>query len=254
MVNTKTPIGEIINYLYNNETVIEDKNLFNSIQNIIDLIVLRTSEKGVEQSFLSLKEEVFDIRIQIIRNPSLIEEISKNSSEVLKERIEDQFSQITKHTNLEFAFVNTLNLYEKISGTTLNKFEGDLLNASSNLPNVDYAGFFKLLESLIPSKEVDTIKKFTDASLALDFCFIVADLIFENKLQLKEKEIKKLSASLKNAIEAYGVISSVMGIWEPEEEDETPWIRNIKILISLNESHFISNQHSVDDLKNMWVA
>ncbi len=39
--------------------------------------MLRTSEKGVEQAFLSLKEEVFDIRIQIIRNPSLIEEISK---------------------------------------------------------------------------------------------------------------------------------------------------------------------------------
>ncbi len=33
MVNTKIPIGEIMNYLYNNETVIEDKNLFNSVKN-----------------------------------------------------------------------------------------------------------------------------------------------------------------------------------------------------------------------------
>lgn len=122
------------------------------------------------------------------------------------------------------------------------------------LLNVDCAGFLKLLENLIPSKEFNTIKKFTDTSLVLDFCFIVADLIFENKLQLTDKEIKKLSAYLKNTIEAYGVISSVMGIWEPEEDDETPWIHNIKILISLNESHFISKQHSVDDLKNMWVA
>ncbi len=154
---------------------------------------------------------------------------------------------------MEFAFVNTLNLSEKVSDTTLNKFEGDLLNTSRNLPNVDYAGFLKLLENLILSKEFNTIKKFTDTSLVLDFCFIKADLIFENKLQLKDKEIKKLSAYLKNAIEAYGVISFVMGIWEPEE-DETPWIRNIKILISLNESHFISKQHSVDDLKNRWVA
>lgn len=122
------------------------------------------------------------------------------------------------------------------------------------LLNVDCAGFLKLLENLIPSKEFNTIKKFTDTSLVLDFCFIVADLIFENKLQLTDKEIKKLSAYLKNTIEAYGFISSVMGIWEPEEDDETPWIHNIKILISLNESHFISKQHSVDDLKNMWVA
>ena len=255
MITTENPIGEMISFLYRKDDFNDEKTLIKDIRSLIDLIIIRTKKNGVNDTLKSLQDDLFKLRLEFINEPELFNEITNNLNNSIQDRINLQYNKTTTHKNLELAFVNSINIYNQISSNQFNLLAEDSFHLFKNIPKLDYKGFTNLIKSL-PGKESKLILSYLDSSISLDYALIVSELIFDEKLKLKNTEIEKLILILKNSIEDYAVLSNIFGFWTPADEDETQWIRNIKIRISLFESKLSENQNDIssDDLKNMLVA
>ena len=254
MITTEIPIGKALNYLYKNESFYKNEILIKQIRNLVDLILIRSKNMGVDETLKSLEDDLFKLRLEFISDPKLLNEIIQNLNDSIEERIKFQYSKTTNHQNLETAYVNSLHICKQISSNQFNLLSDESLNTFKNIPKLNYKSFIDLLNSF-PGKDSKLIISYLNSSIALDFAFVTSELIFDDKLKLKKTEIEKLILILKNSIEDYALLSYQFGIWKPKDIDESQWIRNIKIRISLFESKQLSdNSVSSNDIKNMLVA
>lgn len=256
MITTETPIGEVINFLYKNDSFYEEKPLFKEIRNLVDLIIIRSKKDGVAKTFKYLESDLFKLRLDILNESNLFQDIIGDLNNSIQERIKFQFKKTTNHKNLELAFVNSISIYGEISSNLIELLPEKSFNSFKHLPQLNYEDFTDLLRSL-PGKESKLILSYLNSSISLDYALIVSELIFDDKLRLKKSEIENLILILKNSIEEYAVFSYRFGFWSPSNEDESQWIRNIKIRISLFESKFASdndNNLSSNDINEMLVA
>lgn len=256
MITTETPIGEIINFLYNNEKLFKNKVLSRKIKNLMDLINLRVKKDGVAYTLKSVEDNLFKIRLDIINDNQISKEITKNLNNTIQERINFQFSQNTSQKKLELAFIKSLSIYGEIVKNISDKLSQNTFSSIKKANQIDYNNFKDLLKSL-PGKENQYIISYLNSSIALDFAFILSEQIFDNKLKLNKIEIENLISLLKNAIEDYAVYSCYFGSWEPSDDDESQWIRNIKIRISLFESKFqsdLDSKLSSNEIKKIIIA
>jgi len=253
MITTETPIGEIINFLYKSDNLNRDEYLFKKVRNLVDLIVLRVKEYGLKETLHFLEDDLFKLRIELINESEILQDITKNLNKNIQNRIKLQFDNKTNQETLELAFVTSIKIYGEIAENIIEKSSENTFTSIKHLSKLDYKDFIDLLKSL-PGKESQFIISFIKSSIALDFAIIVSELIFGNKLKLRKSEIENLILILKNSIEEYAIFSYQFGFWEPSAEDESKWIRNIKIRISLFESKSISNNYTSNDIKNMLVA
>lgn len=67
----------------------------------------------------------------------------------------------------------------------------------------------------------------------MDFGSTTCDLLFNEEFDITKKEKQALSSLLKNATEDFAICSVLSGLWIPDDDDESSWIRNIKIRLSL---------------------
>lgn len=253
MITTQTPIGEIINYIHRNSDSYENSHVFSKIEKLIDLIIIRTGKNGVHHSLDSLLDDIFKLRFEIINKPELIDSIFSDLNNHLEERIQQQFNKSTKYRELEQAFVNSINIYRQIADSILSKISDGPFVSIKSLSTYQYEDVVNFLNSL-PGRESQFILSYIKSSLALDYAFIVSELIFDNELKLKNSEIENLRLLLKNSIEEFGVYSSIFQLWTPEESDESQWIRNIKIRISAFDSMSLSDKFSSDELQKYFAA
>ncbi|RFC54869.1 hypothetical protein [Brumimicrobium aurantiacum] len=253
MVTTKAPIGEVINFLYKNDGLYKDEPLLRKIRNLVDLIILRTEKDGVEKTLGSLEDDLFKLRLDIINESQLLQDITKNINDTIQDRVIGQFDKTTNQKKLELAFVKSLKIYGEITENILDKIPNNSFSSIKNFPQLNYKSFIDLLQSL-PGKESQFIISYLKSSITLDFALIVAELIFDNKLKLKKSEVENLVLTLKNSIEEYAVFSNKFGLWNPSDDDESQWIRNIKIRISLFESKNNSDNLSSDEISKILVA
>lgn len=253
MITTKTPIGEIINFLYENNDIHKDDSLSKDISDLIDLISIRAKKDGVKKTLSYLEEDLFELRLALFNDSQVFENITENINQRLLRRIESQFENKTSHKSLEQAFVNSIDIYLKITKNITDKINSSRLISMKNLPQLNYDGFIDLLNSL-PGKENQYIISYLRSSIALDFGLILSELIFANKLKLKGSEIENLVILLKNSIEDFAVYSHQFGLWKPADEDESQWMRNIKIRIALFESVSTSNDLTSKEIDKMLSA
>ena len=92
---------------------------------------------------------------------------------------------------------------------------------------------------------------FIDSSLALDYALLAAELLFDKKININKFEREKLRSLLKDATEDYALYAYQLGLWFPDENDESQWMRNIKIRISLWESKFNSESFTTNNIKQI---
>ncbi|MCD8425735.1 hypothetical protein [Tenacibaculum dicentrarchi] len=250
MTTTKVPIGEIINFLYNNDDLFNIDFITRKVRNLIDLISVRVNKDGVVKTLESLENDLFNLRLEIIKESDLFNDLIENLNNTIEKRIESQFNDRTKHPELELAFVNSINIYREVSDSIIKGIKLDSIN--SHIPNLSYSDYISILNSL-PGRESKLISSSLKSSIALDFAFIVSELIFDDKLSLKKSEIENLILMLKNSTEDFAVYSNQFGFWKPSLEDESQWARNIKIRISLFNSQFISNTLTLDSLNKLII-
>lgn len=257
MFTTETPIGELISYIHKNKNSNISSELISEVNNIVDLSTIRIEKYGLIETLDSLKGDLFNLRLLLLNNVELFKEIYEDISNTTKKWIAEQFDKDTKYYDLELAFVNTLNIYGKIAGGVFddspNK-EKELLAFSAtahDIPNFNYESFTNLMK-VVPGIDYELILNFLEHSLSLDFSLLISELVFDNTLKINKSNITGLTTLLKNSTEAYALSAFKLGIWKPQEEDESQWIRNIKIRISLEESIDNSNKMTFQELNKFF--
>ncbi len=248
MLTTKAPIGEIINYIHKNPNSYGDQAFFKKVEDLYDLITIRTNKHGINDSLESLLGYTFELKIEILKNPALVDKTFKGLNKGIEDRIEKQFNESTKYKYkaLELAFVSALNIYKQIANSIIKNAPEEIMMDVKNLSSVHYDEYIAILKGL-PGIESQFNIALVNSSLTFDYALIVSELVFSNELKLKKSEIETLCSLLKNSIEDIAIYSNAFRLWTPSDSDETQWMRNIKIRISAFESkHFPNTVLSVD--------
>ena len=172
---------------------------------------------------------MFEIRIELmsllIKQPLIL----KSFEQKIVNGISNKYYYNGQLKGLGQVVADCLEVYFKIFSRLSDIVSTNMETAdisSSELPSLN--GLKNLL-ALQPSIEKGHYIKWIEASLNFDYSLIVADLVFENVLQLPHAEIVSLEFFIKKSITDFGAFSTLTNFWHPEVDDEIQLIRNIKI-------------------------
>lgn len=254
MIVTKAPVGEIITFLNKNSNIYREEEVVDKVEKLVDLITIRIKKYGITQALENLVDDIFELRFTVINNPELVGRIFTDLNYAIQDRIQNQFNRITRYEELELAFLNSIDIYGQMADSIIAKVSSEPFIAINKLSSFQYKDLVKFLESL-PGRESHLISLYIRASINLDYALITAELIFDGQIKLKDAELKTLQSLIKDSIEDFAIYSKLFGLWEPNEEDESQWIRNIKIRISAVESTLISaNSMSTNEIDKIIAA
>ncbi|MCD4744894.1 MAG: hypothetical protein K8R58_01185 [Bacteroidales bacterium] len=250
MIQYQSPIGEVILYNYwNREKISETNFVFKKIENLIDLIIYRTTTKGVNHTSSTLKDELFELRIEFLNLLNIKEEFFKKIDSFIIEEITSKYNQLENLGELGITYINCLETYFKVITPITNELIENF-NEPNSLHELPSYQDFKSILSLIPGNEKNIFSDFVNSSLLFDYCLIVSELVFKEELKLSGSETKNLSMLLYSSIENFGIAAYNIGLWKPNFEDEEQIIRNIKIRLAVQETLKSDNMsYSLDYLK-----
>lgn len=251
MKQYKTPTGILLIHSYQENLDIYSPVLREKIENFIDLTKYRTEKNGVIDSAASLKEEIFDIRLEFIKLFNLPNEYFKTLDKSIAQNIWMTYPNRSNHKLLNEAVVLGLKTYFKIVSPIISKVEKDFgFTDKLFVPeNVNYHTV-DALAAIYPGDLFLKFKQWLDASLTFDFALVLSELIFNEELKLKKQQIDTLIKLLKSSIEDFGFLSSLFGAWAPDFEDEEQIIRNIKIRVAAYHANLLSSKpYSKQSLK-----
>lgn len=243
MKQYKMPTGILLVYSYQESLDIYSPVLREKIENFIDLTKYRTEKNGVLDSAVSLKEEIFDIRLEFVKLFNLPNEYFKNLEDSISKKIWMTYSNPSRYKSLNEAIVICLKTYFKIVNPIISKVEKDFMIANKlfTSENVNYHTIDALV-AMYPGDLFLKFKQWLDASLTFDFALVLSELILNKELKLKKQQIDVLIKLVKSSIEDFGFLSSLFGAWTPDEEDEQQIIRNMKIRLAANHTDVLSSK------------
>jgi predicted Zn-dependent protease with MMP-like domain len=229
---TQAPIGKFVSILYNEtKNDIISNSLKEKMENLVDLIKIRTTEKGFIYASTSLQNEVFELKIELLQLLANDNGLLEKYQEVILNEIANKYYITDKKLQkLGIGVGDSLEVYFKIFSELKPIIEDnidDIVNFNtSKLPSLEG---LKALQGLQPSKELENYIVWSEASLNYDYCLIVADFVISGIIHLKVESIHELEQILRKSIIDFGAYSAFLNIWQPDFEDETTLIRNIKI-------------------------
>lgn len=250
MFTTTTPISEIINYLYESEDSNREDRLIRLSKELVNSIIFKIQKDGLTETPLDFRRKLFEIRLEIIIQSQALQDTFRNLNDNIFNRIQLQFDELTKYKDLEYAFVNSLNIYASIA----NQIADSLVNDSSVIEKPSkftYDDFIYALKNS-PGKTSEFYLSFIDSSLDLDYTLLVTELLFDQKVNISKSKREKLRSVLKNTTEEYALNAYQLELWFPDDEEESQWMRNIKIRISLLESKFNSEKLTANSIKTFF--
>jgi len=231
MLAANEPIGRFIVLANIEKDVLSKSSIEQDIENLIDLIKIRISNKSIENVSESLLNQVFDLRFEVLEWLANENKSVSNYFEKVNEIIADNL-QLGNYSDLADTISEVLLTYEKIAAPIANMIEGDtfeelLKNIQESKPNYEMLN----LISLHPSPQVKYLKNWIDSSLHLEIGLILSDLILTQQVKFPKKRIKaELIKFLLDTITRYGAYSIFTGFWEPEEDDVSVLVNKMKIL------------------------
>ncbi len=123
-----------------------------------------------------------------------------------------------------------------------------LKNTKGNPPD------YTMLEwlALHPAPKIQSLKKWIDSSLDLEFGVIVADLILRKHIDFSQERIESLIQFLKTSLTKYGAYSMFTDFWQPDEADDSPLVNRMKILYATIElDHKIYHKTTSQELQEL---
>lgn len=237
MISTDTPLRDIVNIVHKDPTSVDSEILRSQIEHIIEFIIINTKHNGVESTSIEVLDDLFKLRLELIRSSELLRDFLSKIDQSVEEWILEQYNRRPSYPDLEQAYVSTLAIYKEIMSSAHEESPTDENISIESIPS--YSDFNLILKSF-PSGEQHMLLEYIKASLILDYCLITSDLVLSGELELIDSERKKLIELLKNNIELFGAYLNIYNRWTPSENNETQWERNIKIV----SSHIRSQFHS----------
>ncbi len=230
MLAINEPIGRFVALANLEKNIFSQKSIEQDVADLVDLIIIRSKDRSIEEVANSLLENMFDLRFD------LIEWLAENDKDLnlYFEAINNHISvnlQLAPFSDLAKTISVVLSAYEKIVSPIFeimpNSFENILKGFQKSRPEYET---FKLF-SLHPSPQIRCIKDWIDSSLQLDVAVILADLILTNQIHFPKRRIKsELIEFLYNTITRFGAYSIFTGFWKPSAEDTSNLTNNMKIL------------------------
>lgn len=224
------------------------KDLVYSVENLVDLIYYKIQKNSVSDSFESLKSQILDLRFKIINDPEVLSEYFEEENWTYI--IEEIYSRPPVDNELEYYLAKGLEIYQKVVTTYIENID-DEDELYEEALNFDAHTFFSVI-NLLPTTQRKDILNALFSSLFIDFYMIVTDAYLENKIDLNAQKINDLKELFKLNIENFALFNYKTGLWEPDDEDETPWVRNIKILIAREQVRENSNKLTLEQARELF--
>lgn len=230
MTQPQSPIGKLISLAYQEPALVSNSFLKEKVENLVDLVKIKTQTRGVSHAVESIQNDLFDIRIELIRylvaHPDLLKQYEKK----LLEEVARALYQEGENKELGKTVADVLEVYLKVFAHVAGLVSKDLANEEINVIDFPSLIGLKSLLALQPSKDLENYIRWIEASLKLDYALIVSDLVFYRNYRLSQDVLTELGKLLKESVTDFGAYLVLTNFWRPDEEDEAPLIRNIKIL------------------------
>ncbi len=235
MIQSQSPIGKFIFLAYEEPNFINNSSLREKVENLVDLIKIKTQTRGIEDASKSLQNELFEIRIEclnlLLEKPDLLVLYEKR----ILEEITNKFYVTGVHKKLGQTIADALEIYFKIFSHFSEIISNKIPANSLKINEIPSLNGLKNLHLLQPSKDVENYITWLEASLNFDYALIVSDLIFKNRIHIKQHQVQQLELLIKKSIVDFGSYSIVTNLWHPDLEDESQLMRNIKIKAAIVE-------------------
>ncbi|HKK79389.1 MAG: hypothetical protein GVY26_08925 [Bacteroidetes bacterium] len=229
MIAIEEPIGKFIALANLEQNLVVTTAIRQDVANLVDLIKVRIKDRSVQEVADTLREEVFELRIELIKWLANSNSNINDYLETLNNHISVNL-QMAPYSNLAEAVSVVLMGYENIVRPAVQSLEPSTLRELNGVVNgpLEY-DTFKVL-ALHPSPQVSYLKSWVDASLHLEIGVIVAHLVLTDQIGISKKRIKsELIDFLYRSITRFGAYSIFTRFWSPDAEDHSNLTNSMKI-------------------------
>lgn len=255
MIQAQSPIQDYVLSVYKHpEQFGSDNALFEMVENTVDILKSRLNSKGIDYTCQSLREEIWDLRFAVFEQQQQSLNVFFDSlheyatTEIVNRRYdEDVLAKVNS---------DALELYSKI-----------ILNFKNHIPKGEIPSIqdfssqkhlYKGLKGIRPPagiNEISIVLNWIENSLDFECCLIINALIFSNELTIENANRGLIANKLKGAVINLAFGSALLGFWQPDVEDETQYVRNVKILLAdyeLKKSN--APAYSIEEFRNVFAV
>lgn len=250
MLQADSKIGDHFLFIYKHpEHFGFNSDLYERVENIIDIFRSRLSSKGVDYTITSLRDEVWELRCDFLARQENFKQLFTSIHETAIKEIVDQRYNFSRLATVQS---DALELYSDI-----------LLSITAHVPedaNIPvlalaelrgaYSGL-KMLQQVVPSP-TENMLNWMEASLDFECCLIIVSLVLSKEVVLDNNGPDKIAQKLKDTVIKYAFYSALLNLWVPQEEQESQYTRNVKILLADYElkNEFVAAYNS-EDFRNL---
>ena len=251
MIALKEPISRFIVVAHNNKHIVQKSSIEHKIDDLIDIISFRIQNKELETVAESVFEKLFELRFEIFEW-FYINNDDKNILTELQEKLNQEIAlkiQLSPYSNLAKILASVLDTYSQIINPILDKVDAHVLkdfitdHDEVNKPNYKTIALLQLH----PSPQMQYMKRWVDASLKLEFGFLVAELLLTEQIVLSEQKITNLIEFLDTTLIHFGAYSIFTEFWQPTDGNTSNRFNKMEILAATIElDHNIYQKASKD--------
>lgn len=227
--------------------IFDNRELYIEIEHTYHKIISSTNQYGVLKTSELILEDLFHLKINLINKEHFIKNMLNNYNSLLEKGIIDIIDEEPIDLSLKTYYLKSLEVLKKIKSYS-NEFSEYTVGKINN--KITYTDLQTVFNSF-PSKSSRLILETIQLSLIIDYLLIISDQILKNNLKVNDSEIFIIKDQLKTNIENYAMYLSFLDIWQPDDTDETEWIRNVKILIARNGFNRFSDTSQSFDSKQL---
>lgn len=209
--------------------------IFNSYEQITDLIKFRINTQSLAEIANKLKPNLFELKLLTANYLFNKENLDFSAIRVLT--VDEMISkaQGVNHPKLRATLLDVLEAHYKISGSA----------TSSDITNIDISSILSEIRTSLSYEKIQQVISILsnqfkgikyimgsiDESLKLEVGLMTADLLLTKEIQTpNEAFIEDLIHFLKKTISQFGAYAIINGAWQPDEDDTSQLVTNMRIL------------------------
>jgi hypothetical protein len=227
----------------------ENSDLYERVENIIDIFRSRLPTKGIDYTITSLRDELWELRWDFLARQDNFKELFVSIHEsAVKEIIDHRYN----FSRLATVQSNALQLYATILLSITELLPGDIEIPVTTISELRGAySSLKILQQIVPN-ETESLLNWIESSLDFECCLIIVSLALSKELVFDNNNLDELALKLKDTITKYAFYTAILHYWTPGDEDESQYTRNVKILLANHElENGIVNTYNIDDFRNL---
>ena len=251
MQPSQTIPGKLIAKLHLEPSEQLDAELQGNLEGYLKLLHQQIKDGDLRYVSSLLRPQLFDLRIALFKQLQ-VNSYLEQLDDLLREKLLETPAHSADQSAFDHASLSAFINYRKIISPLLNRVVDEL-----NDPEMNYGDLLPTYHDLNAvvigdvSGHLLLFKRWTDASLDLDFAMIVGELMSQGELTVENTNA--LTKLIYESLEDFGYYAALLGIWMPNEEDEDQIIRNIKIRLSANQIS-LQRSYTFDQIKALLTA